>query len=76
MEKPFDASVLVEKLKAQGLPVAEEAVEAVAKAVFEWAEESLAIHPNALVKAIGVPAIQILKPVVFEQVDKIDGLPG
>lgn len=76
MDKPFDSKVLVEKLKAQGLPVAEEAAEAVVKAVFDWAEESLLIHPNALIKAIGVPALGILKPVVLEQVDKIDGQPG
>lgn len=76
MEKPFDTAALVEKLKAQGLPVAEQAAEAAVKAVFEWVDESLAIHPNALIKAIGVPALGILKPVVLEQVDKIDGQPG
>lgn len=76
MQQPFDKAVLVEKLKAQGLPVAEEAVEAIVDAVLGWTEESLIIHPNVLVKAIGVPAVQMLKPIIKEQVDKIDGQPG
>lgn len=76
MEKPFDKANLVERLKAQGLPIAEEAVEAVVKELFAWTKESLEIHPNALVKAIGVPAVEILQPLALQAVDKIDGQVG
>lgn len=76
MEKAFELKALEEKLKAQGLPVLEDTVEAVVKSVFEWTEESLMIHENALVKAIGVPAVSILKPLALNAVDKIDGKVG
>lgn len=76
MEQAFELKALEEKLKAKGLPVLEDTVEAVALAVFEWTEESLAIHENALVKAIGIPAVGILKPLALAQVDKIDGKVG
>lgn len=76
MEKPFDKANLVERLKAQGLPIAEEAVETVVKELFSWTKESLAIHPNALVKAIGLPAVEILQPLALQAVDKIDGQVG
>lgn len=76
MQKPFEMKALEEKLKAKGLPVLEDTAEQLAAAVFEWTEESLAIHENALVKAIGIPAVGILKPLAFEQIDKIDGVKG
>jgi hypothetical protein len=76
MEKPFDFKALAEKLKSEGLPMAEAAAEKLAAAVFAWTEESLAIHPNVLVKGIGLPAVAILKPLALGAIDKIDGQPG
>lgn len=76
MTKPFDFKDLVEKLKEQGLPMAEEAAEKLAGVVFAWTEESLVIHPNMLVKGIGLPAVAILKPLAMGQIDKIDGVAG
>lgn len=76
MDKPFDVKVLVEKLKVAGLPIAEEAVELLVKEVFAWVEESAAIHPNAIVKAAVPLAIQVVKPVLAAEINKIDGNPA
>ena len=76
MEKAFDTKVLVERLNAQGLPVLEDTIEKVVSEFFAWTEESLAIHPNALIKALGLPAVAAIKPFAFEQIDKIDGKEG
>lgn len=76
MKKSFDMNDLAERLKAKGLPAIEGVAELVVGEVFQWAEDSLMIHPNALVKGIGLPAVAILKPLAMEAVDKIDGQPG
>ena len=73
MEKSFDLKDLEQRLKDKGLTAVEGLAEVVANEVFAWAEASLAIHPNALVKAIGTPAVAILKPLALNAVDKIDG---
>ena len=76
MEKAFDKKVLVAKLQAASLPIAEEAVEVLVKEVFDWAKESAAIHPNAIVKSAVPLAISVLEPVVKTALDKIDGQEG
>lgn len=76
MEKPFDLKALEERLKAKGLTAVEGLAEIVAGETFAWAEESCAIHPNAIVKAIGAPAIAVIKPLAMGAIDKIDGQPG
>jgi hypothetical protein len=76
MEKAFDFKALEERLKAKGLTAIEGLAEIIVGETFDWAAESCAIHPNALVKAIGVPAIAMVKPLAMGAVDKIDGIPG
>lgn len=76
MEKPFDVKALVARLKAKGLDVAEELAEVLVSETMDWAGESCAMHSNALVKAIGVPAVAMLKPLALGAVDKIDGQVG
>lgn len=76
MEKPFDFKVLEERLKSRGLTALEGLAEIVTEEVFGWTKDSLAIHPNALVKAIGLPAVGVLEPLAKGMVDKIDGQPG
>lgn len=76
MTKPFDMKNLTERLEARGLTALEGLAEIVAEETFAWTEESCAIHPNALVKAIGIPAVQILKPLAQGAIDKIDGVEG
>lgn len=75
MEKPFDLKDLGERLKKQGLPVAEDAIEKVAGEFFDWAGESCALHENAIVKAVGMGVIAV-KPFAMAQIDKIDGVVG
>ena len=76
MEKAFDLKDLQKKLEAKGMPAVEGLAEIVAGEVFAWAEESCLIHPNSMVKALGVPAIAIIKPLAMQAIDKIDGQPG
>lgn len=76
MEKAFDLKDLETRLKVNGLPAIEGLAEIVAGEVFAWAEESCLVHPNSMVKALGVPAIAIIKPLAMQALDKIDGQPG
>lgn len=76
MLKPFDLADLGAKLQAKGLPAVEGLAELVAGEVFAWAEESCAIHPNVFVKAVGVPAVAMLKPLAMSAIDQIDGVEG
>lgn len=76
MDKSFDTSVLVAKLKELGLPLAEEAAEKLVAAVLDWVKESAAAHPNAIVKAAVPLAIETLKPILEKELNKIDGQEG
>lgn len=76
MIKPFDLAELTEKIKATGLPIAEAGAEAVMAAVFAWVEESALIHPNVIVKAAIPLAIATIKPIVANELNKIDGVVG
>lgn len=73
MESPFDLKNLEERLKAKGLTAVEGLAEIIAGETFDWASESCAMHPNILVKTIGVPAVAMLRPLALEAVHKIDG---
>lgn len=76
MEKPFDWKNLEERLKSKGLVAVEGLAEIVAGEVIGWTKESLSIHPNALVKGLGLPAVAVLEPMISGAIDKIDGQPG
>ena len=76
MTTPFDTKDLVEKLKAQGLPVAEDLAERISKTVFAWVTESAIIHPNPIVKALVPAVVATVEPLLQAQIDKIDGQPG
>ena len=76
MDKAFDTKNLIERLKSHGLDVAEELAEVLVSETLDWAGESCAMHENVLVKAIGVPAVAMLKPLALGLVDKIDGKVG
>ena len=63
---------LIDLLKAEGLDLAEDAAEVVAKSVLKWLEEEVVASENKyddLLLAI-IPA---LRPVIFKAIDKIDG---
>jgi hypothetical protein len=75
MVTAFDTAVLLEKLKAQGIPMAEDLVEKLALVVLEWTEESVMVHPNPYVKFVA-PVLATIKPMIMAEIDKIDGTIG
>lgn len=46
MSKAYDVNLLLEKLKQEGLELAEESAKAVIKAFFAWLEESADLSKN------------------------------
>lgn len=77
MVTPFDKSDLLKRLEGRGLTALEGLADIVVEETFAWAEDSLN-HPqtSTLVKAIGVPAVGILRPLAEGLVEKIDGKEG
>lgn len=76
MNKAFDTKELAAKLAAKGLPILEKDIEMLLEEVYAWTEESAIIHPNAVIKAAVPLALQVIKPLVAKEVDKIDGQEG
>lgn len=70
--KAYDVKVLVERLKADGLDLAEDAATKVFENVLAWVQESAALSPNPYDDLIAVVVPQVRK-LVLEQIDKIDG---
>lgn len=79
MEKAYDLKDLGEKLKAEGLPVLEDALEASAakayKAIKAWAKESAVLSENKMDDFVA-PFYDQLDGVVLPLIDKIDGQVG
>ena len=79
MEKAYDLKALGLKLKEQGLPVLENALEESALkayvAVKEWAKESAVISTNKIDDVVS-PFYDNLDPLVLPMIDKIDGEQG
>lgn len=71
----FELNKLGDKLKAQGLPIVEDGAEKVFKCVTEFLKEECMAHPNGLFK-MAVPVIEVIEPLVQNQIDKIDGQAG
>jgi hypothetical protein len=75
MEKAFELKALVEKLKANGLELAEDAAKLVIVDVLDWAAESVALTENKF-DDIAVAFLPQLKAAALEAADKIDGSVG
>jgi len=75
-KKAYDLKELGSHLKAQGLELAEDAAEKVAKAVFAWIKESAAISDNKYDDIAVSAALPKIEEEVFKLVDKIDGQEG
>ena len=76
MNKPFDFAALVEALKAKGLPMTEVLAETAVAEMLAWVEASAAIHPNIIVKTAVPLAVATIKPILANELNKIDGLEG
>jgi hypothetical protein len=67
--------IIVEEAKKDGLTLAEEAVEKLAKASYvgmkRWASESAVVSENKI-DDILMPAFNFLDPMVLPQIEKID----
>lgn len=71
MLKPYDPKDLAEKLKAQGIEVAEEGAKAAFEAVWAWVGESAQLSASQiddLIWGLAQPA----KPYILEQLEKIN----
>lgn len=68
----YEVSKLVDKLKSKGLDVAEDAAVVVLEAVVEFVKEGAAESENK-VDDLLVPLVDAIKPIVVQQLDKIDG---
>lgn len=75
MEKAFELKALVEKLKANGLDLAEDAAKLVIVDVLDWAAESVALTENKF-DDIAVAFLPQLKAAALGIADKIDGEEG
>ena len=75
MEKPFSIKDLGERLRGKGLALVEDQVRLVVEETLGWVQDSVVGTPNKI-DDLAVPFIQILKPSVLREVDKIDGRIG
>lgn len=75
MEKAYDLKALGEKLKAAGLPIAEEALESAGAKVYvavkEWATESAVLSETKIDDVIA-PFYGQLDPIVLPLIEQID----
>lgn len=75
MQTPFETKDLVERLKKAGLPDAEKLAKDIVGVTMDWTKDSLALSTNPLLKFLA-PAIDTVKPIAMQELDKIDGVIG
>jgi len=75
MEKAYDVSDLVARLKSKGLDVAEDAAKMATGEIFDWLVDSAKLSPSVL-DDVAVVILPKLKEKVLELEDKIDGEVG
>lgn len=74
MDKPFDVSALVATLKSTELPLVEQDVKILTKAVFQWANDSVALLAvSQPLYVLLQPALVQLQTLALAAEDKIDG---
>lgn len=67
----YDVKLLVEKLKAQGLEIAEESAKVVAEALFDWIEESAKISKSPY-DDMALLVMPHLKKLAMDNIEKIN----
>ena len=75
MEKAYDLKVLQERLKEEGLTIAEDGAEKVYKVVSQWVKESAPLSKTP-VDDMALVIFPNLDKIVLPQIDKIDGKEG
>lgn len=71
----YEVKALVEKLKAKGLDVAEEAAKVVVEETLSWVAEE-AVKSENKIDDLLVAIIPVVKPHILSAVDKIDNQVG
>lgn len=71
----MDFKALVEILKKEGIVIAEDAAEMVAKSVLEWVEAEVIKSENKYDDLL-LAVLPVIKPMIFKAIDKIDGIEG
>ncbi len=69
-KKAFDLKELGERLKAAGAPIAEEALHAAVKCMFDWVEDGVKLTPSK----VDDFALAVLPPLRAFVDSKIDGI--
>jgi len=69
----MDAKKLVEKLKEEGLDIAEDVAVKIVKISFDWVEEEIANDGKLDWKDMLLPLFGTIKGFLFKLIDKIDG---
>lgn len=75
MEQAYQVSALVEKLKARGLELGEEAAKGVIGDVCTWLEDSVRLSATPF-DDVALAVLPHLKKFGLDQADKIDGQVG
>lgn len=75
MEKAYDMSALVAKVKARGMDVAEDAAKGLVEDMFGWVEESVQLSATPY-DDMALVILPKLKEFALSQADKIDGVEG
>lgn len=70
-KKAYDVKLLLEKLKEQGLEIAEESAKVLVHGVFDWLEESADLSPNPYDDMAKVVYPKV-KALALEQAEKIN----
>ncbi len=70
--KPYDFQVLIEKMKAAGLDVAEQGARAALVASMDWLTESIKASPSLLDNILLI-LLPEAKAAALKEIDKIDG---
>lgn len=77
MEQPWDVKDLENRLKAQGLVVAEHLVAVLVKEALDWVKDSAVVAvaqgQSPLLALVG-PVVEAIRPQIMLEVDKIDGV--
>lgn len=73
--KPYDFKVLMERLKAKGLDIAEDAVVMIWNETSAWVKESAQVSVSKM-DDLAIPVIEIVDGFAKVQIDKIDGKVG
>ena len=73
-QKAYQIKVLLERIKAQGLELTEEAVKIVVKELCGWLKDSAAVSENKIddVAALGIPELEKLALGLADQINKAD----